>query len=80
MRYNIIKTNLEKGEIILSGGLQMQDIFYGALKELTLTNRYDLQLCLQTTDEEIEGVSNNVAGLREEIAEIKQMLKNSLTK
>lgn len=46
LRHNIIKTNLEKGDIILSGGLTMQDIFYGALKELNLTNRTDLQLCL----------------------------------
>ena len=42
LRHNIIKTNLEKGDIILSGGLTMQDIFYGALKELNLTNRTDL--------------------------------------
>ena len=42
LRHNIIKTNLEKGDIVLSGGITMQDIFYGALKELNLTNRTDL--------------------------------------
>ena len=47
MRYNIIKANLEKGEIILSGGITMQEVFYGSLKELNLTNRYDLQSGLQ---------------------------------
>lgn len=42
LRHNIIKTNLEKGDIVLSGGITMQDIFYGALKELNLTNKTDL--------------------------------------
>jgi hypothetical protein len=38
----------------------MQDIFYGALKELNLTNRYDLKVCLQDHSEEIQVISGNV--------------------
>jgi phosphoribosylanthranilate isomerase len=76
LRYNIIKSNLEKGEIILSGGITMQDIFYGALKELSLTNRDDLQGCLQEQNEEILSISSHVEKVSRDMEEIKQMIRD----
>jgi hypothetical protein len=58
----------------MSGGLTMQDIFYGSLKELHMTNRYDLQLSLHTPEEEVSAITQSVNKLVMESSEIKEIL------
>ena len=54
----------------------MQDIFYGALKELNLTNRNDLQQSMQSGSTDIQNMGEQIQKLAIDVTDIKNMLKN----